>query len=135
MSLPHCHLCYLNGGSCKFPQLIVIFRVIKGYICLVGENYLVANLLRLGFLDQQICVPLLIDCSLVKDFPQSLDSGSPILIKLVLWSVLDFCMIQSACNCHLECKPFYMPIGALVFFCMSHRQTAYGVCHIACCSK
>lgn len=42
-------------------------------------------------------MPLLIDCSLVKDFPQSLDSGSPILIKLVLWSVLDFCMIQSAC--------------------------------------
>ena len=97
VSLPHCHLCYLSSGSCKFPQLIVIFRVIKGYICLVGENYLVANLLRLGFLDQQICVPLLIDCSLVKDFPQSLDSGSPILIKLVLWSVLDFCMIQSAC--------------------------------------
>ena len=54
-------------------------------------------LLRLGFLDQQICVPLLIDCSLVKDFPQSLDSGIPILIKLVLWSVLDFYMIQSAC--------------------------------------
>ena len=54
-------------------------------------------LLRLGFLDQQICVPLLIECSLVKEFPQFLDSGSPILIELALWSVLDFCIIQSAC--------------------------------------
>ena len=62
-------------------------------------------LLRLGFLDQQICVPLLIECSLVKEFPQFLDSGSPILIELALWSVLD-----------LACKPFYMPISALVFF-------------------
>lgn len=79
-------------------------------------------------------MPLLIDCSLVKDFPQSLDSGSPILIKLVLWSVLDFCMIKSACM-SLRVQAFLHANWCTHFFCMSHRQTAYGVCHIACCSK